>query len=520
MSWILLLSLLGTVLSLFIPLLMGQFITDVCHGSLTLLLPLAICAMVALLADQASNMGSIRMKARWDVASRVSLTEHILSDATDDVLSSPGEIISRLNTDVHMVIQGLFGMFTKAITAAVTLILLLVVSAGVSWILSCLLGFWAFVNLVLTLGFRTPLQNMQKQTRNASARTMGWSTELFQTPHSLMTLGRPAVQCAGKESGTIWGHYANCSARESIWSSVLSHVRELMRLATMLTLIAATVWMHGAHAIPLADTIGFILLVNRVHSPVETLVSLPVGIAQMQVSADRLLPYLLNQPVSLPTGAGMCSDAVNVQSLRIQAGAQTLLRSVDLHLPRTGVFLIIGANGTGKSLLVQTLLGLRPPAAGSVVWYAHASLAKVGYVPQFVPVYPATLFDNVALGRNVSEKDVKEALTAVGLSTWQNLHVPLAARGLSGGERKRVGLARALVGRPAVIVCDELEAGLDDPEPLIRVAQAAAPLVLAVTHHRELWPRCDGMMTICDGRLELDASLTDASMPAQRFGSG
>lgn len=55
---------------------------------------------------------------------------------------------------------------------------------------------------------------------------------------------------------------------------------------------------------------------------------------------------------------------------------------------------------------------------------------------------------------------------------------------MNGGELKRVGLARALVNRPEVIVCDELEAGLDDPEPLIRVAQAAAPLVLAVNHHR------------------------------------
>ncbi|MHB1628207.1 MAG: ATP-binding cassette domain-containing protein [Bacilli bacterium] len=104
-----------------------------------------------------------------------------------------------------------------------------------------------------------------------------------------------------------------------------------------------------------------------------------------------------------------------------------------------------------------------------------------------------------------------------------SLFIPLlivSARGLSGGERKRVGLARALVNRPEVIVCDELEAGLDDPEPLIRVAQAAAPLVLAVTHHRELWPRCAGTMMICDGRLEFAASLTDVSMPTQRFGSG
>lgn len=247
----------------------GQFITDVGHGSLTILLPLAICALVAILADQISTMGSIRMKARWDVASRVSLTEHILSDATDDVLSSPGEIISRLNTDVH------------------------------------------------------------------------------ESNHGRRHADPPAGRFGGGELG-----------------------------------------------------------------PLKT---------------------------------------------------------------------------------DEKRLG---------------------------PDHGVMLFDNVALGRNVSEKDVEEALTAVGLSISKNLHIALAARGLSGGERKRVGLARALVTRPDVIVCDELEAGPDDPEPLIRVAQAAAPLVLAVTHHRKLWTRCDGTMTISDGRVEFAASFTDTSLSAQRFVSG
>lgn len=513
MSCILPLRLLSTILSIYVPLLMGQFISDAAHLNLHLLIQFAIYGAISIIADQMFNIGAIWLRAHWNVSARISLTEKILSGVTDGALSSSGEIISRLNTDVHKVINGLFGMFVTNLTAGATLLLILLVSAGVNRFIALLLGIWITINFCFTLLFRRPLQNMQQKTRETSAQTMEWSTHLFQMPQGLMAVGQLAIQWAVGKSGVIWGRYAKSSARESAVTSVFSNLQELMRLAVIIMLVSIAAWSGNHHMIPLGYVIGFIILINRVSGPVETLATLPVGIAQMHVSADRLLPYLSQSRVRLPVAAESSDSAVKAQSLRIEAGGKTLLKSLNLDIPEKGIFIIIGANGAGKSLLVQTLLGLRPPADGLVNWHAVNSLDQIGYVPQFIPIYPTTIFDNVALGRNLSEEDVEQVLKLVGLSTWRDLHSLLPSTNLSGGERKRIGLARALVTRPGVIVCDELEAGVDNPESLIDFVQSSAKLVLAVSHHRGLWSRCEGIIMIRNGQAEV-VNIFPANQPA------
>jgi phospholipid/cholesterol/gamma-HCH transport system ATP-binding protein len=195
-----------------------------------------------------------------------------------------------------------------------------------------------------------------------------------------------------------------------------------------------------------------------------------------------------------------------------------VLRGIDLTVATGETFGIVGPSGCGKSVLLKTTIGLVVPERGDVridgqsVLYSprravDAVLRKVGYVFQH-----AALFDSMTVGENVAfglRDDVARALGSA--EVWRrtasaledvNLDPRLVAgklpAELSGGMRKRVGLARAIVARPEILLYDEPVTGLDPVntagvQKLIgTIARGLKATSVIVTHDVE------GALEICD----------------------
>jgi branched-chain amino acid transport system ATP-binding protein len=160
-----------------------------------------------------------------------------------------------------------------------------------------------------------------------------------------------------------------------------------------------------------------------------------------------------------------------VKNLSGGYGASRVLFDVSFDLPAKSVLAVLGRNGAGKTTLLRTLLGYLRPTSGSVrlegqdvTGLAPAKLVRrgVGYMPQEQVVFPTlTVEENLILGLNAAGKrkrgDVKEAY---------DLFPKLQARRrqqagtLSGGERKMVGLARAMLAQPRLLMLDEPTEGV------------------------------------------------------------
>ena len=188
-------------------------------------------------------------------------------------------------------------------------------------------------------------------------------------------------------------------------------------------------------------------------------------------------------------------------------GDQQILDGLDLEVPKGSSFAIMGPSGVGKSVLLKHIIGLLRPDAGTVLVDGKSvpdlnanelqELRRdMGYLFQHGALINwLNVFDNLALPlrehggleENKIMERVQEALSLVRLESAEN---KLPAE-LSGGMQKRVGLARALVVRPRIILYDEPEAGLDPgmsisiAEMIRRLQEEQGMTSVLVTHSSE-----------------------------------
>jgi phospholipid/cholesterol/gamma-HCH transport system ATP-binding protein len=196
---------------------------------------------------------------------------------------------------------------------------------------------------------------------------------------------------------------------------------------------------------------------------------------------------------------------VDIRSLCVRFGKQAVLRNITLEIPRGQTLVLLGESGCGKTVLMKTIIGLVRATEGKVV-YDDRDISQLpdreltqlrtrfGFVFQ-----QAALFDSMTIGQNVSfplrqhtgkgreelKRIVLQRLAEVGLPDGIVHKKPAE---LSGGMRKRVGLARALAMNPEIMLYDEPTTGLDPimsdviNELILRVRRQYPVTSIVVTH--------------------------------------
>ena len=203
---------------------------------------------------------------------------------------------------------------------------------------------------------------------------------------------------------------------------------------------------------------------------------------------------------------GAARVLLRCERLSVQRGKRTIVSDVTAELRAGEIVALLGPNGAGKSTLLDALAGAIPPANGRIERTGRVAIAL-----QSPDLARRTVLANVVLAlawwgvpRPERAERAREALRAIGA---EHLARRPAAT-LSGGERRRVHLARAIAVRPDVLLLDEPFAGLDAEvranllEDALSALRSSTRATLVVVHDRaEAWALADRLMILIDGRL-------------------
>lgn len=196
-----------------------------------------------------------------------------------------------------------------------------------------------------------------------------------------------------------------------------------------------------------------------------------------------------------------------------------LVDKATLRIPRGHFMAIVGPSGCGKSTLLKTIAGLNPESSGALHWDGRnlsedgdLEPAEIGYVPQFSIAYdPLTVDESVEASTRLRvacrgdelDQRIDQALEETGLTAIADRPVKV----LSGGQKRRLGLAMELVSKPKLLLCDEVTSGLDPRSEreivhlLHDLSRKDGRIVLSVTHslaHLELY---DSILVLHEGRI-------------------
>lgn len=260
---------------------------------------------------------------------------------------------------------------------------------------------------------------------------------------------------------------------------------------------------------------------------VEVVASLPAAAAALVRAghaARRLAPLLLAAPASARSAVGDQSQPVRLGSTGLSVrgltcswpGATPVIDQLDLDLVPGEVLAVTGPSGGGKSTLLLTLAGLLAPAAGQL-WLNGVPLGqiepnalrrRVTLTAADAHLFTTTLRDNLLVARgDANDEELTAALKAAGLGSWtaglrDGLSTLLDPDSVSGGERRRILLARALLVPSEVLLLDEPAEHLDAPaaealmDTLRTLAREQSVAIVVATHHLD---HVDRQLVVADG---------------------
>ena len=394
---------------------------------------------------------------------------------------------------------------------------------------------------VAALGFAMNASNSRWSLRSmaASVNASEFASAMMRNAEALQALGMVGAL------RTRWKRLRDAGLG---WSAMSSDSGNLANVGlTFVTfvgapLVAAVTLLLIIENIASASVLfGSMILSGKAIAPMATLASNWKNYILTETSfnrVDRLFDSLPEQSerMQLPRPRGRLSfEDVGAVA---PGGKKPVLRDVSFAVEPGEILGVIGPSAAGKSSLARVMTGVWPAATGSIrfdgselsQWHPDELGRYVGYIPQDVELFAGTVAENIARFSAAASTDVIEAAQIAGvhemiqsLEDGYNTEIGEGGAKLSGGQRQRLALARAIFGKPPLIVLDEPNANLDTrgEESLvgaIRALSAAGSTVVLITHRANIMSHVDKILVMAEGSVHLfgarDEVLRKLGMPS------
>lgn len=434
-----------------------------------------------------------------------------------------GEIMSRLLSDVGRIQEMVVTTFLMFLTDVFLLVAALAYLMHTNWQLTLIAVIPLPVTVLATGLFGKRLNRVMQVYQRTIAELSARLQETLLGTKTIRSFGQEAREQARVDE--VIHRTRGLVIRTSVISSLASNLVQFISMVGPIVVLAWGVFLVSTGGMKLGELIAFYILLSYLYSPVQGIAGTYLSVQTAMASVDRVFEYLNLEPdiveAKAPAVLASSRGEVALQGVSFGYGSSFRLEKVDLSVrPREKVALV-GPSGSGKTTLVNLIMRFFDPERGVVMLdgvdlrgMAIASLRKhVALVEQEPMLFRMSVFDNIAYGYpTASEAEVVAAAKGANIHEFimglpDGYRTEVGERGVtvSGGERQRLCLARAILKNPSVLILDEATSALDsNAEQLIRQSLAtilADKTAIIIAHRLSTVQHVDRIVALDGGRI-------------------
>ncbi len=486
---------------------------------------LATVVIVYLLATAFINFGFSYFKKWYRL--------HIMKQVRDDLYSSilkeeifdfenrPRDFyLSKFTTDLEMLEEDYYGNIMYATGLSLNLILAVAMTLEMQWQITIAILLLSLPSLLLPFfgrnllkSLRTPvLASIQQVTTTVNDTLSGFRLLKFNQAEQKF------IKNMAGETKTLKQTSRNEALIQQIISAGSDLFGNVMYLGTWVvgTYFVIKKQISLGQLVSLSQLVVFITIPLGEITPVLTEF---FGGEKVGQNISKLINY---QPGA--TNTEPSAYLISYQDVSVQIEKKQVLTHITTQIPFNQKTIIVGESGAGKSSLINVLLGTIPISSGSFCILdkknqplTTPNFEEIGFLPQESVILNGTLLDNVRLfDENISGQAVEQALKDVSLEKLiprLTDDMPNIAKKLSGGEKRRIDLARMLLRKRLFYVFDEPTTGLD-PKTAEELETKIFHLYdgfLLITHrfNQDLFSQSDNIIVVKNGSISAEGQLTD-----------